>query len=87
MTWSAGDAIDDESDDDDGGDDDGDDGDDDAEPLLIWGDAAPDLLSGYCDNVACSECRESWYDDDPDDKRYRCKDDTVFAYRNKCGKK
>jgi len=78
MTWNAGDAIDD--------DDEGDD-DDDIVPTLVWGDAAPDLISGDCATVACAECRESWYDDNPDDKTYRCKDETVFAYRNKCGKK
>jgi hypothetical protein len=52
----------------------------------VWGEAAPDLTSGYCLDVNCTECRDSWYDNTPDAKSYRCKDETVFLYRNKCGK-
>jgi len=53
----------------------------------MWGEAAPSLTSGYCDTTSCSECRLSWYDSDPNAKEYRCKDDTVYKYTNKCGKK
>ena len=53
----------------------------------MWGDAAPSLTSGLCDTTSCTECRESWYDSDPDAKEYRCKDETVFKYVNKCNNK
>merc|ERR1719510_540843 len=55
--------------------------------MIMWGEAAPSLTSGYCDTTSCSECRLSWYDSDPNAKEYRCKDDTVYKYANKCGKK
>jgi len=29
----------------------------------------------------------SWYESDPNAKEYRCKDDKVYKYTNKCGKK
>jgi hypothetical protein len=86
VRWSEGDAIvpDDDEDDEDGS---NGDEDDDNEPELVWGEAAPDLTSGYCLDVNCTECRESWYENTPEAKSYRCKDETVFMYRNKCGKK
>ena len=68
-----------------------DDGDADSEKeednrVLVWGEAAPSLSAGQCADVHhCSECRQSWYDNDlVDSVDYRCKDDTVYMYRNKC---
>jgi len=89
VHWSKGDAIipddDDiepdgetESDDDDDDGDDGDDGKVFTPPQLVWGDLAPSLTSGYCADAHCSECRQSWYDDLPDDKEYRCKCDGIY---------
>ena len=54
------------------------------EPELVWGEVAPSLTSGSCLDVSCTECRESWYDDTPEAKSYRCKDETIYAYRDKC---
>jgi hypothetical protein len=79
VRWTEGDAI---VPDDDGSHED--DEDDDIEPELVWGEAAPNLTDGYCDDVNCTECRESWYEDTPEAKSYRCKDETIFAYRDKC---
>jgi hypothetical protein len=91
IRWSENDSIiedeDEEEEDDEEDEEDEEDDEDDVDPVLMWGDAAPSLMSGYCDTTNCTECRESWYDDTPNDKAYRCKDETIFKYRNKCGKK
>ena len=50
----------------------------------MWGKAAPSLTSGYCADTNCSECRESWYDDFPNDKEYRCKCDGIYKFKDKC---
>jgi len=52
----------------------------------VWGEAAPSLTVGQCADVHhCSECRQSWYDNDlVNSADYRCKDDTVYMYRNQC---
>jgi len=50
----------------------------------VWGEAAPSLTSGKCADVNCSECRESWYFDDFTNTEYRCKDETVYMFLNKC---
>lgn len=59
--------------------------DDDGPVKLAWGQAAPTLTSGECENVSCSECRWSWNAADETNGAYRCKDETVYQYRNKCG--
>ena len=55
---------------------------------LVWGDVAPTLTSGECTD-GCTECRNSWYSSDnevhnPTNEVFRCKDNTVMKYRNKC---
>ena len=53
---------------------------------LVWGELAPSLTSGLCADVDnnCSECRQSWYDNDLTNVEFRCKDETVYRYLNKC---
>jgi len=53
LQWTAS------PDQDDSGDDSGTDG-------LVWGELAPSLYEGECENVNCAECRMSHYDYDPD---------------------
>ena len=59
---------------------------DDDEKYILWGEAAPSLTSGECANVSCSECRKSWFVDDPTNMEYRCKDEATYRFGNKCNK-
>jgi len=91
FAWTDGPEIEPESDEnddegDEGAEDEGSEPDD--EPMkLAWGQTAPWLTSGECANVSCSECRWSYNAADETNGAYRCKDETVYVYKNKCTNK
>jgi hypothetical protein len=51
---------------------------------MVFGGAAPTLTSGFCQE-GCTECRSSWWSNDPSTIEYHCVDDTVYKYGNECG--
>jgi len=81
FEWTEGPEIDDSSEENEGEESEEDEGSEsnDDEPMkLAWGQAAPTLTSGECENVSCSECRWSWNAADETNGAYRCKDETVY---------
>ena len=82
LQWTEGHESDEED-----GSDESDSEEEDEDEELVWGKAAPSLTAGECSETSCFECRESWFDSDPMTKEYRCKDETVYKFTNKCGKK
>jgi len=50
----------------------------------VWGGAAPYLDSGNCEGD-CTECREFWYENYPEDWTYECYSFDEFRFGGGCG--